>query len=49
MEAHLVKLIQKVIGELQIRLVDLINNEHHLLRCGKSLAELSQFYIGLDV
>ena len=49
MEGHLVELVQKVVRELDVRLVYLVDEEHHLLVRGKRLAELTQLDILPDV
>ena len=49
MEGHLVELVQEVVGELYVRLVDLVDEEHHLLVGGKGLAELTELDVLPDV
>ena len=48
-ELHLVQLPQQVVGELQIRLVDLIDQQHHLLIGGEGLPQLAQLDIVADI
>ena len=40
-ELHLVQLPEQVIGELQVRLVDLVDQQHHLLLGLEGLAQLA--------
>ena len=48
-ELHSIQLPQQVVGEFQIRLVDLVDQQHHLLLGRKSLAQLAQLDIFFDV
>ena len=48
-ELHLVQLPQQIVGELQIRLVDLVYQEHHLLLAVKGLPQLAQLDVMGDV
>ena len=42
---HLIQLPQQIIGKLQVCLVDLINEQYHLLVTGKRLSQLAEFHI----
>ena len=42
-ELHLVQFPQQIVGELQIRLVDLVNEKHYLLFAVKGLSQFAQF------
>ncbi len=46
---HLVQFPQKVVGKLQIRLVDFIYQKHHLLVTVKSFPQLAQFDIAGNI
>ena len=48
-ELHPVQLPQQVVGKLQIRLVDLVDEEDHLLVIGEGLPQLAQLDILLNV
>ena len=48
-ELHPVQLPQQVVGELQIGLVDLVDEQDHLVVGGECLAQLAQLDILLDV
>ena len=48
-ELHPVQLPQQVVGELQVRLVDLVDEENHLLVVGKGLPQLAQAHVLLDI
>ncbi len=48
-ELHLIQLPQQIVGELQIRLVNLVDQEHHLLLAVKSLPQLAQLDVMGDV
>ena len=48
-ELHLVQLPQQVVGELQVGLVDLVDEEDHLLVGGEGLSQLAQLDVLLDV
>ena len=48
-ELHLVQLPQKVVGEFQVRLVDLVDQQDHLLFCGEGLPQLAQLDVTCDV
>ena len=48
-ELHAVQLPQQVVGELQIGLVDLVDEEDHLLVGGEGLAQLAQLHVFFDV
>ena len=48
-ELHAVQLDQKVIRELDVGLVDLVDQQHHLLIGGKRLPELAALDVLADV
>ena len=48
-ELHLVQLPQQVVGELQVRLVDLVDEQDHLLLRREGLPQLAQLDVLLDV
>ena len=48
-ELHAVQLPQQVVWELQIGLVDLVDEQDHLLVGGEGLAQLAQLHIFFDV
>ncbi len=48
-EFHLIQLPEKIVGEFQIRLVDLVDQQNHLLLGLKSLSQLAQLDITRDI
>ena len=48
-ELHPVQLPQQVVGELQVRLVNLVDEQNHLLVGGEGLAQLAQLHVFGDV
>ena len=48
-EAHLVELAQQVVGELQVGLVDLVDEQHVALRRRERLAERTELDVAADV
>ena len=48
-ELHLVQLPEEVVGELQVGLVHLVDQQHHLLVGGERLAQLAQLDVLCDV
>ena len=48
-ELHLVQLPEKVVGELQVRLVDLVDEQDHLLIALEGLAQLAGLDVACDV
>jgi len=48
-ETHFVQLIKEVVGKLDIRFIDFVDKQYYLVRRSKSLTQLSQFYILLDI
>ena len=41
MELHAVELLQKIVGKLDVRLVDLVDEQHRPLRVGEGLPQFS--------
>ena len=48
-ELHAVQLPEEVVGELQVGLVDLVDEQDHLLLAGEGLAQLAQLHVLLDI
>ena len=48
-ELHAIQLDQQIIGELDVGLVDLVDQQHHLLIGGKRLPELAALDVLADV
>ena len=48
-EAHLVELAQQVVGELEVGLVDLVDEQHVALGGGEGAAERTELDVARDV
>src|SRR5436189_235694 len=49
LEAHHVELLQEVVGELDVGLVDLVDEQHHSLRRRERAAERAELDVAADV